>query len=152
MLSQFENGPPQARRGFAEALRSFDAAYMDEVRVLIRGGHELAKLKCEDGTLSLSNMASPGYWPELTPSDVTGLWAQRGLARDCRCPSRSPAVLEITGGEPRMVAHCLSRLAEMEVLARPADPTALAALAEDLLRDCALCYQLFVPLRRETAL
>ncbi len=51
-----------------------------------------------------------------------------------------------------MVAHCLSRLAEMEALARPADPTALAALAEDLLRDCDLCYQLFVPLRRETAL
>lgn len=149
VLSQFENGPPSARRDFAHALTTFRATHRDEVRILLRGGEELASLKYEHGDISLLNAAWAAYWPELTATDVIGQWAKRGLDGSLATPV-AEAILQVTGGEPRMVAHCLRRLGEMDMGDVPADAAALTAIADDLFADCDLCPQLFVPLRRET--
>ena len=63
ILSEFENGPAAARHAFASTLRSFYAAHRDEVRIVLRGGEELARLKFEDGDISMLAIAASCYWP-----------------------------------------------------------------------------------------
>jgi hypothetical protein len=144
IVSAFENGPERARYDIASQLRNFHAAHHSDVRIIIRGGQELAKLKYEHGDISLLNIAIPWHWPELNLADV-----QRFCGGSIS-NAVATALLTITGGEPRMVGHCLRRLAELDPRSLPLDAASLEAMAPDLLADCDLAAQIFVPLRRET--
>jgi hypothetical protein len=148
ILTEFENGPTAARRAFASTLRSFYAAHRDEVRIVLRGGEELARLKFEDGEISMLAIAASCYWPELTVVDVTSLFAQRNPGRTLD-EGIGHAILELTGGEPRMVGHCIHRLGELGETELPSDESGFRRIAGDVLADCDLAAQLFLPLRRE---
>src|SRR5262249_48562796 len=137
ILSEFENGPAAARHAFASTLRSFYAAHRDEVRIVLRGGEELARLKFEDGDISMLAIAASWYWPELTVADVTRLYAQRNVGRALQ-QDVGEAILTLTGGEPRMVGHCVRRLGELDEADVPGDAAGLQRIAGDLLADCEL--------------
>ena len=118
------------------------------MRIVLRGGEELARLKFEDGDISMLAIAASCYWPELEVADVTRLYGQRNLGRALH-DDVGRAILELTGGEPRMVGHCVRRLGELDEADVPVDAAGLQTMADDLLADCELGHQLFTPLRRD---
>ena len=87
----------RAATGAASILRSFYGAHRDEVRIVLRGGEELARLKFEDGDISMLAIAASCYWPELTAADVTRLYAQRNVGHALH-EDVGQAILTLTGG------------------------------------------------------
>ena len=79
---------------------------------------------------------------------MTRLYAQRNVGRALH-EDVGQAILTLTGGEPRMVGHCVRRLGELDEADVPGDAARLQTMAGDLLADCELGHQLFTPLRRE---
>ena len=112
-------------------------------RIVLRGGEKLAGLKFEDGDISMLAIAASCYWPELTVADVTRLYAQRNVGRALH-EDVGQAILTLTGGEPRMVGHCVRRLGELDEADVPGDAARLQTMAGDLLADCELGHQLFM--------
>jgi hypothetical protein len=110
MLTNFENGPKDGRDKLAAVLRSFIDSQRREVRILIQGGESLAALKYEPGDLSGLNIASARLWPELTQADLYALFKHVGRVLD---EGEALSILGATGGEPRLVGHCLRHRAKV---------------------------------------
>jgi TIR domain-containing protein len=106
VLTNFENGPRGARHSLSSALRTFYQQEPNKVRLIVRGGEQLAELRYEAGDVSLLNLAGARLWPELTGADVDWLFDQYETSAGLKA-GEAAAILRATGGEPRLVARCL---------------------------------------------
>jgi hypothetical protein len=111
VLTNFENGPRGARHKLASALRTFYQKEPNKVRMIVRGGEQLAELRYEAGDVSLLNLAGARLWPDLTEADVDWLFDRRETGAGLKA-GEAAAILEATGGEPRLVARCLRARAD----------------------------------------
>jgi len=111
VLTNFENGPRGARHKLASALRTFYQQEPNKVRMIVRGGEQLAELRYEAGDVSLLNLAGARLWPDLTEADVDWLFDQRETGASLKV-GEAAAILRATGGEPRLVARCLRERAD----------------------------------------
>lgn len=139
ILTNFENGPSDARHELSSALRTFRDSETSKVRIIIRGGEELAAMKYETGDLSLLNLAGARLWPDLTEFDIDALFKQRkhgGLLKD----GEAQSILKATGGEPRLIGHCLR--------CRANAGNDAAVDYEKIVRAYDIATAWFVPLRR----
>jgi hypothetical protein len=106
ILTNFENGPRGARHSLSSALRTFYQQEPNKVRMIVRGGEQLAELRYEAGDVSLLNLAGARLWPDLTEADVDWLFDQHATGVSLKA-GEAAAILKATGGEPRLVARCL---------------------------------------------
>jgi hypothetical protein len=113
VLSNFENGPKAARHKLASALRTFVEQERRKVRIVIRGGEELAAMKYEMDDVSLLNLAGTRLWPDLTEDDVDSLFKQRKPGQALKA-GEALSILTATGAEPRLVGHCLRHRANVK--------------------------------------
>jgi hypothetical protein len=141
VLSNFENGPKDARHRLASALRTFLERRRNKVRIVIRGGEELAALKYEEvDNVSLFNIAGARLWPDLTEADLHSLFEQRKPGRSLKS-GEAKLILEATGAEPRLVGHCLRYRASSE------DEESVDY--EQIVRSYDIATPWFVPVRRK---
>src|SRR5271166_6524648 len=87
-------------------LRTFYQREPNKVRMIVRGGEQLAELRYEAGDVSLLNLAGARLWPDLTEADVDWLFDQYETGASLKA-GEAAAILRATGGEPRLVARCL---------------------------------------------
>lgn len=139
VLTNFENGPSTARYGLASALRSLLDSEKSKVRIIIRGGEKLAALKYEMGDLSLLNIAGTRLWPDLTEADIEWISLQRKPAVILSA-GEAHQIVKATGGEPRLVGHCLRSRAS-------ASRDCLDY--EQVVRDYDIATAWFLPLKRK---
>jgi hypothetical protein len=141
ILTNFENGPRGAGSKLSDALRSFYQQGQNKVRMIVRGGEQLADLWYEQGDVSLFNLASLSLWPDLTEADVDWLFEQRRTGASLNV-GEAASILRATGGEPRLVARCLRERTGAEP-DRPADYEQIVA-GHDI-------ASWFVPFRRNSS-
>lgn len=143
LLSDFENGADRARRRLASLLRGLYDSFPDRLRVMFRGGERLADLKYDQGQISILSVAAIHQWPDYTPTDVQDLYAQRyhgeSLAGD-----DAESIIDATGGEPRLLSHCLK-------LRRRSNGLSVDGYQNEL-RESVVAWQLFTPLGRKPGL
>jgi hypothetical protein len=128
-----ENGPEQARRDFCVQLRHIFDQYRQQVSVLFIGGEMLDELVFHSGQVIslLSNAAATAHdWPEPDLTQVKKLPRAEGVHDD-----ELGTIMDMTGGEPRLIAECLRR--------RTADPSPDAYAA--IVRNSAIVRQWFAP-------
>jgi hypothetical protein len=143
LLSDFENGGDLARRRLASLLRGLYDCFPDRMRVMFRGGEKLAALKYDQGQISILSIAATYHWPEYTPSDVQELYRQRYRGETITSDD-ADTILATTGGEPRLVNHCLKL--------RYRFATLTANGYRDELRASDVAWQLFTPLAHTPSL
>jgi hypothetical protein len=143
LLSDFENGADPARRRLASLLRGLYDCFPDRLRVMFRGGEKLAALKYDQGQISILSIAATYHWSDYTPPDVQDLYRQR-YRGETIATGDAETILYATGGEPRLVNHCL-RL-------RRRSGGLEADGYRDELRASIVAWQLFTPLAREPSL
>jgi hypothetical protein len=113
VVSHMENGPEQARRDFCVQLRQILDQYWQQVSVLFIGGERLDELvfHSSQAISLLNNAAATGHdWPEPDLMQVRKLPRAEGV-----CDDELGTIIQMTGGEPRLIAECLRR--------RTADPS-----------------------------
>lgn len=139
IVSHIENGPDAARRALATQLRRLLESHPEALRLLFVGGEKLDELVFHASqTLSvLSNAAATAHdWP------APGLAEMRALLRGEEIGAEEAALLlELTGGEPRLLAECLRRRARM--------PLRSAAAYAAVIHDCPTTWQWFAPIVTE---
>jgi hypothetical protein len=113
ILTNFENGPRDARHKLSSALRTFYQQEPNKVRMIVRGGEHLAELRYQAGDVSLLNLAGARLWPDLTEADVDWLFDRYETGAKLKVGDAA-AILKATGGEPRLVARCLRDRADAE--------------------------------------
>ncbi len=138
LASSFENGADDRRRTVAGVLRSLSERYSPRLKVLLCGGERLAALKYEVGALSMLNDAEQVNWPALTAQDVLE-WQEHEFPDAGVDQDKASEILELSGGHPRLVRHCLQMRQDT------ADPQ----LVEDgqELDISGVVWQLFTPYR-----
>jgi hypothetical protein len=98
------------REHLAGIIRSLADFHGDALRVVLAGDERLAELKYAKGDLSLLSHAEPCHWPEFNAGDLLAL-ARRSrpiLELDLQ---EALAILEGTGGHPRLIQEALRCLA-----------------------------------------
>lgn len=121
--------------------RSLNERYPRHFRLLLCGGEELADLYYT-GDLSFLNAAEVYTWPELTVADVHRLLGQFSPGQGMS-DARASALLEVSGGHPRLLEHCLSLGPPMAGFAETTYRTSLS--------QSPFVWRLFTPFRQDAA-
>lgn len=138
LVSGFENGSESGRREFAGTLRGLGDRHASRLRVVLCGGERLAELKYGPEELSLLNLAEQLSWPEPTVADVVA-WQQRDDPDSELDAAWAREVLELCGGHPRLIRHCLR--------CRQEHPHMSMDACREALRRYPFLTQLFLPYR-----
>jgi hypothetical protein len=141
LVSGFENTSESGRLALAGMFRSLNERYPRHFRILLCGGEELADLYYT-GDLSFLNAAEVSTWPELTVVDVYRLLEQFSPGQDMS-DAMAAALLEVSGGHPRLLEHCLN-------LGPPAAGLAEATYHASL-SQAPFVWRLFMPFRHDAA-
>ncbi len=107
MVSRFDQGVAELRETLAGIVRSLSEMYPGQLFLMLCGGERLAELKYQNGDLSLLNIATVEYWPQLSTTEIqllarhreAGLMLNDAQARD---------LLECSGGHPGLISLGLS--------------------------------------------
>lgn len=106
ILTEFENGPNGLTREFASALRSIKDEYGRRLRLVFHGGEKLAQLVLINPDFSILNTATPQWWPEMGAEGIKGAFEKRFQGKELPL-EEAQIILELTGGEPRLIGLCL---------------------------------------------
>lgn len=140
LVSGFEHGSETGRRQLAGVLRRHSERHGRGLKVVLCGGERLAELKYAEGQMSLLNLAEELLWPEMTTADVLA-WQGRHLPGIEFDEEDARGLLELCGGHPRLVRHCLEEWRRSGMSGQRDDRRAL--------EEYAFLWQLFTPFRSD---
>lgn len=108
IVTGFENANQDCRRHLAGALRSLTERYVQQLRVVLCGGHKLATQRYGDAELSFLSHAEPEEWPDPGVADVLA-WHSQECGSECFSERLALDLLQVTGGHPGLIRWCLGR-------------------------------------------
>jgi hypothetical protein len=125
LVSRFDQGVPALREQLAGMLRSLSDRFTQQLHVIFCGGEKLARLKYQQGDLSLLNIATVEQWPELGRNEVYALrdYHFNGLQLDDKLVEQ---LLTISGAHPQLLNECLNLRQQEPSLPLPAYPQRLS--------------------------
>jgi hypothetical protein len=108
LVSGFENGADECRAELAGELRMLSECFFPRFHLVMMGSQRLASLKYAQGDLSLLNIADELPVPEPTARDLTEIFGS--IYQDLALNEHQiREVLVFTGGQPRLLHHCLQQ-------------------------------------------
>jgi len=105
LMSHFENGSDKARDLLAKALRQLWDKHNPRFKIVLFGGHELARQVYGAGDMSILNVAANRLMPELTFETLACMAGAKDVTDE-----EAQRILAVTGGHPLLVGECLGHI------------------------------------------